>query len=407
MADLQSSESKQPVQQPQGSVLEVLLAFSRLGLTCFGGPIAHIGYFRAEFIVRRAWLDEVAYADLVALCQIIPGPASSQVAFAMGFNRAGWLGGVAAWVGFTLPSAVALILFATEVTQRSALEQGVIHGLKLVAVAVVAQAVFGMARAFCRDRILVSIATGCAVAVLLIATAFVQIAAIFLGGLVGALLCQSDHRQGVGRSMISVPRRTGVIALVVFLLLLIAPPCVQAVTGSHTLRIFDAFYRTGALVWGGGHVVLPLLHDAIVTPGWVSETQFLAGYGASQAVPGPLFSFAAFLGASSRLSPSGPIGAALATAAIFLPGFLILIGVLPFWQQIANDSKLQAGLSGINAAVVGILAAALFNPIWISSIGDSKDFAFAFFAFSLLIAWKAPPLLIVVLGIAFGSLRVL
>jgi chromate transporter len=386
-----------------GSPLEILRVFAKLGISCFGGPIAHIGYFREEFVVRRRWLDEQAYVDLVALCQFLPGPASSQVAFSIGLIRAGYLGGLAAWIGFTLPSAIALVLFAYG---AGALEgptgTGLLHGLKLVAVAIVAQAVWGMARALCPDRTRASIAVVAALLVLFSASSAAQMAAIILGGIAGFWLCRLGPIALAGHMTITVSRPIGVVALAAFFLLLGGLPVLHSISGSQGVALFEAFYRSGALVFGGGHVVLPLLHEVVVTPGWVSEDTFLAGYGAAQAVPGPLFTFAAYLGTVVAPSPHGVAGAILSLIAIFLPGILVLIGTLPFWETIRRRAGAQAMMRGVNAAVVGLLAAALYNPVWTSAVNTGGDFGLALVGFVLLTIWRAPPLIVVVISAVGG-----
>lgn len=381
---------------PGGSPLEVLTIFLRLGLTCFGGPIAHIGYFRDEFVVRRRWIDEHAYADLVALCQFLPGPASSQVGFSIGLMRAGYLGGLAAWTGFTLPSAAALVLFAYGAGALSGvIGTGLLHGLKLTAVAIVAQAVWGMARTLCPDRERASIAALAAVITLFSTSSLAQIAAIALGGIAGLLLCRDGQAPSASHVVMPVSRVAGIASLTAFLVLLAGLPALRALTGSSGIALFDAFYRSGALVFGGGHVVLPLLREAFVTPGWLSDDAFLAGYGAAQAVPGPLFTFAAYLGALATPEPHGLGGAALGLVGIFLPGILILLGTLPFWDSFRKRAAAQAAMRGVNAAVVGLLGAALYNPVWTSSVKAPGDFAIALVGFVLLIAWRAPPLVVV------------
>lgn len=385
-----------------GSPLEVLLVFLKLGVTCFGGPIAHIGYFREEFVVRRRWLDEQAYADVVGLCQFLPGPASSQVGFALGLMRAGYRGGLAAWTGFTLPSAIALVLFAYGAGALGGpIGIGLLHGLKLVAVAIVAQAVWGMARTLCPDRERASIAVVAALIILFSTSSIAQIAAILLGGIAGLWLCQSAPPPSTGHVAVPVSRTVGLAALTAFFLLLVGLPVLRSLGISQGVALFEAFYRSGALVFGGGHVVLPLLREAFVTPGWVSDDAFLAGYGAAQAVPGPLFTFAAYLGAV--VSPShGLAGAALGLIAIFLPGVLILMGTLPFWESFRKRADAQAIMRGVNAAVVGLLAAALYNPVWTSSIKTPGDFGIALVGFVLLTVWRAPPLVIVIISALGG-----
>jgi chromate transporter len=383
------------------SALEVLLVFLKLGVTSFGGPIAHIGYFREELVVRRRWVDEARYTDLVALCQFLPGPASSQIGFSLGLIRAGYWGGLAAWTGFTLPSAVLLTAFAYGAEELGGpLGQGVIHGLKLVAVAIVAQAVWGMARSFCPDRQRAAIACIAALLILLGNSPVTQIGTILLGGIAGAWLCRAAVPASLGTFGTAVSRRAGTAALTIFCLLLIALPALARV--SQGVALFDAFYRSGALVFGGGHVVLPLLSKAFVTPGWVSEDAFLAGYGAAQAVPGPLFTFAAYLGAVVTPGPQGIAGAALGLAGIFLPGLLVLLGALPFWDVFRQRAGAQAIMRGVNAAVVGLLGAALYNPLWTSSVKSAGDLAAALLGFVLLTAWRTPPWVIVILGALGG-----
>lgn len=388
---------------PRRNAAEVFAAFLALGLTSFGGPVAHLGYFRHEFVERRKWLDERAYADLVALCQFLPGPASSQVGMAIGLTRAGYLGALAAWVAFTMPSAIALVLFAYGVTTfGNAIGTGWLHGLKVAAVAVVALAVLGMARSLAPDRNRASIAVAAAAIALAVPTAWGQVAAIVLGGLVGLWLL----RDGTPTDHVSLPltvsRRAAVSALAVFLLLLIGLPLVNAAANNQSVALFDAFYRAGSLVFGGGHVVLPLLQAEVVPPGWVDNETFLAGYGAAQAVPGPLFTFAAYLGAVMGPSPNGWIGASLCLVAVFLPSFLLVVGALPFWETLRRQIWAQSALRGINAAVVGLLLAALYNPVWTAGILNSYDFALAMIAFLLLFMWQTPPWLVVLLC-AFGG----
>jgi len=389
--------------QQTGSPLEVLLVFLKLGITCFGGPIAHIGYFRDEFVVRRRWLDEQAYADLVALCQFLPGPASSQVGFSIGLMRAGYRGGLAAWSGFTLPSAIALVLFAYgagALSGRTGI--GLLHGLKLVAVAIVAQAVWGMARTLCPDRERASIAVVAALIVLFSTGSVAQIAAILLGGIAGLWFCRAALRPSTGHITVPVSRAVGLAALTAFFFLLAGLPVLRSLGLSQGVALFEAFYRSGALVFGGGHVVLPLLREAFVTPGWVSDDTFLAGYGAAQAVPGPLFTFAAYLGAVVSASPHRLAGAALGLIGIFLPGVLILIGTLPFWETFRKRVGAQAMMRGINAAVVGLLGAALYNPVWTSSVKTPGDFGIALVGFVLLTVWRAPPLVVVIISALSG-----
>ena len=387
----------------RGSALEVLRVFLRLGLSSFGGPIAHIGYFRDEFVTRRRWLDEQAYADLVALCQFLPGPASSQVGFSVGLMRAGYLGGLAAWTGFTLPSAIALLLFAYGVGSLGGpIGTGLLHGLKLVAVAIVAQAVWGMARSLCPDRERASIAAVAAVIILFSPSSVAQIAAILLGAVAGLVLCRAAPAPAEGHVALPVSRGAGAFALAAFSFLLASVLLLAGRLPSPGFDLFAAFYRSGALVFGGGHVVLPLLREAFVTPGWIGDDAFLAGYGAAQAVPGPLFTFSAYLGALVTPQPHGVAGAALGLFGIFLPGILILIGTLPFWDAFRRRPAAQAAMRGINAAVVGLLGAALYDPVWTSSVKAPGDLAIALTGFVLLVAWRAPPLIAVLVSAGAG-----
>lgn len=389
----------------EGSVLEVLLTFLKLGLTSFGGPVAHIGYFREEIVVRRRWVDDAAYTDLVALCQFLPGPASSQVGFALGLIRAGYLGGLAAWAGFTLPSAVMMVAFAFGAGAISGpIGAGLLHGLKLVAVAIVAQAVWGMARTLCPDRQRAAIGAISAVLILSGGSSLIQLIAIGLGGALGLWLCRTQSAAPIGTLGAPVSRGVGIVSLTLFFGLLVGLPLLVRLGSGQGLALFDAFYRTGALVFGGGHVVLPLLRDAVVAPGWVNDNSFLAGYGAAQAIPGPLFTFAAYLGAVVAPQPNGIVGATLALVGIFLPGILILIGTLPFWDTFRSRIGAQAAMRGINAAVVGLLGAALYSPVWTSSVHNSSDVSVAIVGFVLLTAWRTPPIVVVVIGAIAGAL---
>ena len=384
-----------------GSPWEVFRVFSRLGLTSFGGPIAHIGYYREEIVVRRQWLDDSTYTDLVALCQFLPGPASSQVAVSLGLVRAGYLGALAAWIAFTLPSATLMTAFAFGANALGGeIGSGVIHGLKLVAVAIVAQAVWGMARSLCPDRQRASIAA-IAVLMMIIGTSFAaQVSTIVMGGIVGFWLCRTSAPSLAASLGAPVSRRAGAISLAIFFGLLIALPALSR--SSQSISLFNAFYRSGALVFGGGHVVLPLLSEAFVTTGWVSQDAFLSGYGAAQSMPGPLFTFAAYLGAIANTSPNPWAGAAVGIIGIFLPGILLLFGTLPFWDVFRRRVSAQAVMRGINAAVVGLLGAALYNPLWISSMKTSGDVAIALVGFVLLTVWRTPPFIVVALGALGG-----
>ncbi|MCK8458423.1 chromate efflux transporter [Sphingomonas faeni] len=390
--------NEQSILTHRGRVGEVFAAFLKLGLTSFGGPIAHLGYFREAFVVRRRWIDEAGYADLVALCQFLPGPASSQVGFALGLLRAGPLGAVAAWVGFTFPSACLMLLFAYGASRFDGpLGIAVIHGLNLVAVAVVAQAVWGMARTLTPDRSRTALALAALVTVTLLGGAWGQVAAIGVGAMGGIWLCRTTVTATRRPIRFKVSRTVGVACLALFALLLVGLPLFASTSGLQGLALFDAFYRSGALVFGGGHVVLPLLQAAVVEPGWTDDATFLAGYGVAQAVPGPLFTFAAYLGAVIAPVPRGILGAAVALVAIFLPGLLILIGALPFWDALRARPAAQAALRGVNAAVVGILAAALYNPVWVSAVVGPYDFAIAAAGFGLLTVWRLPPIAVVAL----------
>ena len=379
--------------------LEVLAAATRLGLTSFGGPVAHLGYFRQEYVERRRWVNEQTYVDLVALCQFLPGPASSQVGIAIGILRAGLLGGLAAWIGFTLPSALALVLFALGIRDLDLSSAGWLHGLKVAAVAVVAQAVWGMARTLCPDRERATIAMLAAVVLTAWSTAGTQVLVIVVAGFVGWRLLRDSTSLAVPDVRAPIGRRLGAVALVVFFALLVCLPVGRYLAPRSWIAVFDSFYRAGALVFGGGHVVLPLLQAEVVPPGWVSNEQFLAGYGAAQAVPGPLFTFAAYLGAVMN----GWAGAALALGAIFLPAFLLVVGALPFWEVLRTRVSFQAALRGINAAVVGLLLSALYHPVWTSAIHAPADFALALASFGLLSFWRIPPWLVVAFAAAGGS----
>ncbi len=380
-------------------------AFLKLGLTSFGGPIAHLGYFRDELVVRRRWIDEAGYADLLALCQFLPGPASSQAGFALGLLRGGPLGALAAFTAFTLPSALILVLFAAGASLFDGqVGHGILHGLKLVAVAVVAQAVWGMARSLCPDRSRAGIAVAAVLTVTFAAGALGQVAAILLGGLAGLALCRHQDAAPARNLAFPISRPVGAAALAMFFLLLALLPLAAASLPFHGLALFDAFYRSGALVFGGGHVVLPLLEAEVVAPGWIGADGFLAGYGAAQAVPGPLFTFAAYLGAAMEPAPNGIAGAFLCLVAIFLPGFLLLVGALPFWDALRTRPMARAAMRGANAAVVGLLGAALYDPVWTSAVHVPEDFALAVLGFVLLTVGKAPPWLVVGLTVLGGIL---
>ena len=394
----------QPAPAAPSSPLEVFWVFLRLGLISFGGPVAHLGYFKTEFVERRRWLDSHGYADLVALCQFLPGPASSQVGLAVGLLRGGLPGAGAAWLGFTLPSAVLMILFAYGVTSYGdVLGSGWLHGLKLVAVAVVAQAVWGMAQSLCPDRLRATLAVLAAIILLSMDSAFAQIGVIVLGGLAGWLLISPEETPESVPIAVTVSRRLGAALLAVFFVLLAGLPLAAQLSGSYTLDLIDAFYRAGALVFGGGHVVLPLLQAEVVPPGWISEDSFLAGYGAAQALPGPLFTFSAYLGTAMMPTPNGWLGGVICLLAIFAPAVLLTIGALPFWTSLRRHKPARAVLLGVNAVVVGLLMAALYDPVFTSAVERPVDLAFVLAAYSLLTFYRWSPWLVVVLGALAGA----
>ncbi|PRY63527.1 chromate transporter [Vreelandella songnenensis] len=388
----------------RASIGEVFSVFLLLGLTSFGGPVAHLGYFRTEFVERRRWLSETAYADLVALCQFLPGPASSQVGFAIGLLRAGPWGAAAAWLAFTLPSAIVLGLFALGASLLDGpLASGIIHGLKVAAVAIVAHAVWGMAGNLCPDKTRAGIALLAVLTVVGLSGPLGQVSAIVLGGLLGLVMCRESATAPQDAALhFKVSRSAGFMALGLFAGLLVLLPLIAG--SAIWLSIIDAFYRSGALVFGGGHVVLPLLQAEVVQSGWVTPDAFLTGYGAAQAVPGPLFTFAAYLGA---LVPGihWLAGALVALLAIFVPGFLLLVGVLPFWSRFRQWGSAQALMRGANAAVVGILGAALYQPVWTSAVIGPYEFALALTGFLLLAVWKLPAWAVVAV-MALGGLLI-
>lgn len=382
------------------SLLEIFLVSTRLGFTSFGGPTAHLGYFHEEYVRRRKWMDEKSYADLVALSQFLPGPASSQVGIGIGVMRAGVLGGITSFIGFTLPSVIALILFALLLTGFDIGNAGWIHGLKIVAVAVVAHAIIGMAKNLTPDLKRKAIALFALIGTLLWQSAFTQVGVILIAAFFGFLLFKQHDEVEEARSNFPIAKRVSVICLLLFFGLLFLLPVIREVTGSYWVAMFDSFYRSGSLVFGGGHVVLPLLEQELVPTGWISEESFLAGYGATQAVPGPLFTFAAYLGTVMKSWQGGLV----ATFAVFLPAFLLILGALPFWDSLRNNPKIKGAIMGVNAAVIGILISAFYFPIWTSSILASVDFALAAILFSMLAYWKLPPWIIVVSGAIGGSL---
>lgn len=382
---------------------EIFLIFLRLGLTSFGGPVAHLGYFREEFVSRRRWLSDHSYTDLVALCQFLPGPASSQVGLALGLSRAGYGGALAAWAGFTLPSAIALILFALGIsTWGEAVPGGILQGLKIAAVAVVAQAVWGMARNLCTGALRVSIMAIVSCVVLAWPGVWSQVSMIIAAGFAGLFLFKAAKELAHEPLDIMVSRRAGAIFLALCIALLGGLPLLVQAWPSQALSMFDVFYRAGSLVFGGGHVILPLLQAEVVPNGWLANDTFLAGYGAAQAVPGPLFTFAAFLGASMTTPPNGWLGGLFCLIAIFVPSFFIVLGALPFWEQLRSNLRMRAALVGVNAAVVGLLLAALYDPVWTSAIHRPSDFALALMALVALMFWRLPPWL-TVLGCGLGG----
>jgi len=385
-------------------MFNVFLVFLRLGLTSFGGPIAHIGYFRDELVIRRQWLSEDRYSEIVALCQFLPGPASSQIGLIIGLMRAGPSGALAAWLGFTLPSAVAITLFAISGSNLDGdAYAGFMHGLKIVAVAIIAHAVWGMARSFCTDLPRISIMLLATVLMVLLSSSFAQVGVIAISAILGIWLTRDNAAQTTTSLAASISTRSGLICLVLFATFLLTLPIIAKIFPNHTTNSFSSFYRAGALVFGGGHVVLPLLQTEVVAPGWLSAESFLAGYGAAQAVPGPLFTFASFIGASMHDGAMGWYGSLLCLIAIFLPSFLLVTGVLPFWEQIRHNRYALRAIAGANAGVVGLLLAVLWNPVWTTTVKTLSDVVLVLVAFSALMIWKLPSWL-VVLGCALSGL---
>lgn len=394
----------------KASPLETLLVFLKLGMTCFGGPVAHLGYFHEEFVVRRKWLDDHAFADIVALCQFLPGPASSQTGLAIGMHRAGWLGALAAWLGFTIPSVLLMIAFAYGVDILGNVEHaGWLAGLKIAALAVVAQAVWAMASKFCTEQMTASLAIGGAIIVLTWSSGISQILVIAMGAILGWMLFRHEVMKKAtdgqsGHLHIPYGSRLGFVLLAIFFLLLFGLPVLKAWTQNSAVASFDSFFRTGSLVFGGGHVVLPLLQTAVVNPGWVGNDKFLAGYGAAQALPGPLFSFAAYLGAVMKPQPNGWLGGLWCLLGIYVPAALLVFSSLPFWESLRRQSIAQAVLKGANAAVVGVLLAALYQPVWISAVQGPREFILALAAYGLLVIWKWPPWLVVAFSALGGTI---
>jgi chromate transporter len=387
------------------STLEVFLVFLRLGLTSFGGPAAHIGYFRAEFVDNRRWLDEESFLNLVVFCQFLPGPASSKVGIALGLRRAGWWGALAAWVGFTMPSAIALVAFALGAGQWTGLaSSGVVHGLKIAAVAVVAQAVWSMGKAFCPDRLRVGLAVAAALMVWAVPGSIGQFGAIAVGAVVGRWALRLDRLAPLAPHDYGVSKRTGAVLLVAFVVLLVALPAITASTRSFVMSAVTVMYQAGGLVFGGGHLVLPLLHAGVVPSGWVGNDAFLAGYGAAQVVPGPLFTFAAYLGAVMPSPLGGWAGGLLLLVAIFVPGFLLVVGALPFWESLRQHIGVRQAGAGINATVVGLLASALYDPVWTSAIHSVADCLIAVAAIALLTVFRVSPVAVVAFATVCGWL---
>lgn len=402
--NMSTHETEQTTLRPWG----VFLIFLKLGLTSFGGPVAHLGFFRQAFVEKRRWLSDQAYADLVALCQFLPGPASSQVGLALGYSQAGYGGAFAAWLGFTMPSALLLIVFALGINVfDSELMAGLIKGLTLVALAVVAQAFWGMAKSLCTDNIRVSIMLVSAVLMLLLSNPIFQILVLVIAGIIGGLFVKLDERSSSHEPAKQVAnsgykRKAAGLCLLVFFALLFGLPLLSEWYPVHWLSLVDSFYRAGSLVFGGGHVVLPLLSAEVVPSGRVGEEVFLAGYGAAQAVPGPLFTFAAFLGASNTLGPDAWSGGLIALTAIFVPSFLLVFAALPNWERLRSYGAMKRSLAAVNAAVVGLLLAALYDPVWTKSIGSAPDLAFSLVAMVALVFWKLPPWFVVLLGASVG-----
>lgn len=382
------------------NLLEILIVSTRLGLSSFGGPTAHLGYFHEEYVRRKKWMDEKGYADLVALAQFLPGPASSQVGIGVGLMRGGVLGGLTSFLGFTLPSVIVLIAFALLLTSYDVADAGWIQGLKIVAVAVVAHAVLGMAKKLAPDLKRKAIVLFALIGTLIWQTAFTQVGVILVAALIGFLIYRKHTETETDETRFPISKKIASSCLLLFFVLLFLLPVIKEVTGSYWVAVFDSFYRSGSLVFGGGHVVLPLLEQELVPNGWVTEEEFLAGYGATQAVPGPLFTFAAYLGAVMN----GWLGGLFATAAIFLPAFLLIVGALPFWDSLRSNRKVKGAIMGVNAAVVGILISAFYTPIWTSSITQPLDFALAAVLYSMLAFWKLPPWVVVVSGAMGGIL---
>lgn len=392
--------SEQNVAKKRASLFEIFLVSTRLGLTSFGGPTAHLGYFHEEYVRRRKWMNENNYSDLIALSQFLPGPASSQVGIGVGVMRAGVLGGIVSFIGFTAPSVIVLMIFALFLSGNEVHTAGWMHGLHIVAVAVIAHAIIGMAKTLTPNRSTKTIALFALIGTLSWKSSFSQISVILLAAIIGLFLYKSTSEQDKERASFPISKRVSIICLSAFVGLLVLLPVIREVTGSYWIAFFESFYRSGSFVFGGGHVVLPLLEQQFVATGWMAEEVFLAGYGAAQAVPGPLFTFASYLGAAMN----GWVGGVVATIAIFLPAFLLIVGILPFWDNVRNQPKIRGAVIGVNAAVVGILMSALYFPVWTSSILSTTDFALAALLFSMLAFWKCPPWIVVASGAIGGML---
>jgi chromate transporter len=385
-------------------LIQVFLVFLKLGFTAFGGPVAHLAFFREEFVVRKKWITESDYSEIVALCQFLPGPASSKVGLTIGLSQAGYLGSLAAWLGFTMPSAILLLLLALGYSNYGdVIPLGLLTGLKVVTVAVVAQAVWGMSKSICIDNARITIMLSSAIGLLVFQSVFAPLVVIFVAGVIGVWLFKPSLNMIESQLTFSISRFSGSLWFLVFILFLFGLPIIQLFVEQPILDIVSAFFRSGSLVFGGGHVVLPLLESQMVKTGWVTKDAFLAGYGATQAVPGPLFTFSAFLGGVLNGPISGVFGALLALVSIFLPSFLLVYAILPFWQTLRVKPRIRAALVGINASVVGILFAALYQPVFVGGVSGTNDFIAVIIAFGALMYWKLPPWLVVIAGGVIGS----
>lgn len=385
-------------------LINLFLTFLKLGLTSFGGPIAHLSYFHEEFVKKKKWIDTHAFADLVALCQFLPGPASSQVGMAIGLSRGGLLGAIVAWAGFTIPSALILVLFGLGITQLNfSAHENLFHGLKVVAVSVVAQALYAMGKKLCPDKERLTIAVISCVVLLFFSSAIIQVLVLALSGIFGAYFFKGARELPHTPMQSGLSKKTGAVFLIAFFTILFLLPLLRSLFPDQTLKLFDSFFRAGSLVFGGGHVVLPLLQSEVVPTGWVSNDLFMAGYGLAQAIPGPLFTFSAYLGAVANISPNGWIGGGISLLAAFLPSFLLIVGVVPFWETLRRFPKIRQSMLGINASVVGILLAALYQPVFTSAVFSAKDFALVVIGFLLLENWKLPSWIVVLFSVMVSS----